>query len=201
MWLSTYCHYTPVIYSLIFHIAAVWVLLTVHKSKNFYWCSRKANIGNHCCLQYSIPISYSHCYVWAHNLWCTHLWIEFTPVWVKMLKCFFKNSTSSYEVCNVFRQFYAMQICTLHLSFMCIAHTDTFTEETVTVIGILQSKRVSTFPDCCQVELYLDRPCHHCVLTLRLKPRRTSKTLKEEMQTLVKAFVLHTAMFPQYQTI
>lgn len=103
-----------------------------------------------------------------------------------------KQLSSKYEVCNVFRQFYGMQICTLHLSFMCIAHADTFTEETVTVIGILQSKRVSTFPDCCQVELYLDRPCHHCVLTLRLKPRRTSKTLKEEMQTLVRAFVLHS---------
>lgn len=35
--------------------------------------------------------------------------------------------------------------------------------KTVTVIGILQSKGVSTVPACCQVELYLDRPFHCCV--------------------------------------
>lgn len=37
------------------------------------------------------------------------------------------------------------------------------TDETLTVIGILQSKGKSTLPTCCQVELCLGRHCFRCV--------------------------------------
>lgn len=82
---------------------------------------------------------------------------------------------------------------------MSISHTHArahaHTEETVTVIGILQSKRVSTVQACCQEELYLDRPCQLCLLMLRLRAQEDKKrTSKEEMQTQVMAFVLHIDM-------
>lgn len=58
------------------------------------------------------------------------------------------------------------------------SHTHARTRETVTVIGFLQSKRVSTVPACCQVELYLDRPCRHCLLMLRVKAQEDKKIFK-----------------------